>query len=106
MIFRIKNNKEPYCSEYMINSMTEWYETWKGNGFRNTQGRPLQNKEQIVFTHMQLSEFTAKFGIRLFFEYEKARDGNFGNIRADANARKVVSDFKRTGEELIHISLW
>ncbi|GME97141.1 unnamed protein product [Ambrosiozyma monospora] len=34
-------------SKYSIDCVTKWADSWKKNGWKNSQGKPVQNKEVI-----------------------------------------------------------
>ena len=48
----LENVHEPVCivtdSKYSIGCLTDWYPNWVRNGWKNSQGKPVKNKELIL----------------------------------------------------------
>lgn len=64
-------------SMYTINSLTLWCKTWVMNGWRNSAGKPVKNRELI----QGLLQFLQ--GKDIIFQWVKGHAGDPGNEEAD-----------------------
>ncbi|MFM7363723.1 MAG: ribonuclease HI [Cuspidothrix sp.] len=67
-------------SKYLIDSITKWIKGWKKNGWKKSDGNPVQNQD-LLETLDQLNSKLVRW------EYVKGHSGNIGNERCDALAR-------------------
>jgi len=71
-------------SEYVIKGITSWIASWKRNGWKTSQGKPVLNQN--------LWEMLAKLNSQqVKWKYVKGHSGNLGNERCDAIARAFAS---------------
>ncbi len=71
-------------SEYVRKGITSWIASWKRNGWKTSQGKPVLNQD--------LWERLAKLNSQqVKWEYVKGHSGNPGNERCDAIARAFAS---------------
>ncbi|MBE9231973.1 ribonuclease HI [Cuspidothrix issatschenkoi LEGE 03284] len=71
-------------SEYLINCVTKWVKGWKKNGWKKSDGKPVQNQDLLE----TLDELNSKL---VKWEYVKGHSGNIGNERCDAIARSFAN---------------
>ncbi|SBW12741.1 ribonuclease HI, degrades RNA of DNA-RNA hybrids [uncultured Alphaproteobacteria bacterium] len=76
-------------SQYVRKGITEWIATWKANGWKTADRKPVKNADLWE----QLDALQAKH--RIAWEWTRGHDGNPGNERADALARARVEQMKR-----------
>lgn len=71
-------------SQYAIHSCTDWLQTWRQNGFRDSQNRLLQNIDIIrkIDTYLQIKDHS------VVFTYVPGHSGILGNEEADKLANK------------------
>jgi len=94
----LKSNKyivEVYSdSAYLINCMQQgWYKKWQSNGWRNSQKKPVENKdlwEQLIV----LIE-----GFNINFNKIKGHSGNNLNEKVDQLAQKGAYEIKEKENE-------
>lgn len=65
--------------------MTSWSFNWRKNGWRNSGGKPVVNKELIDYL-LTLLETRQRYGQPVQLEYVKGHSGDIGNDGADALA--------------------
>ncbi|MBC6479160.1 MAG: ribonuclease HI [Hormoscilla sp. GM7CHS1pb] len=71
-------------SEYVRKGITSWIASWKRNGWRTSQGKPVLNQD--------LWEMLAKLNSQqVKWKHVKGHSGNPGNERCDAIARAFAS---------------
>lgn len=66
-------------SVYVVNGFNVWKRNWIRNGWKNTKGQAILNKEVWV----RLVNASKRFDHKLKFTHVKAHRGNVGNERAD-----------------------
>lgn len=71
-------------SQYVKNGITEWILTWKKNGWKTSQKKPVKNVE----LWQKLDELNAKLQPK--WQWVKAHNGNVLNERADKLATQEI----------------
>jgi len=71
-------------SRYVIMGMTEWVENWKKKGWKNTQKKPVKNKE----LWMQLDELCNQHILN--WNWVKGHNGHPENEECDTLAKKEI----------------
>jgi ribonuclease HI len=74
-------------SAYLRNGITAWIATWKRNGWRTADKKPVKNAE----LWMKLDALTGRH--RITWHWVKAHAGHPENERADALARAAMAPF-------------
>jgi ribonuclease HI len=74
-------------SNYVCQGVNSWSKKWKANGWKNSQKKPVENKELWI----QLLKLVRKFE-DIKFIWVKGHADNTGNIRADELANKGISE--------------
>ncbi len=74
-------------STYVMKGMTEWIEGWKARGWKNSQKKPVKNKDLWLL----LDELVATH--KITWKWVKGHAGNAGNERADALANQGMAAF-------------
>jgi len=69
-------------SKYSIGCLTEWYRTWQKNGWINSKGEPVANKE-LIQSILQISQ-----GLNIKYKHVKGHAGNKYNEWADKLANE------------------
>ncbi|KAK5089137.1 hypothetical protein LTR05_003361 [Lithohypha guttulata] len=69
-------------SRYSIDCVTNWYRNWQSNGWHNSKGKPVENRDVIQEIREKIEERN-HFGKQTHFVWVKGHDKNEGNIRAD-----------------------
>jgi ribonuclease HI len=69
-------------SKYSIDCATNWYKNWVRNGWKNSQGKPVENKDIIMDIREQIEERDL-LKRNTFFVWVKGHANNEGNIAAD-----------------------
>lgn len=72
-------------SEYVVKGLTEWMPGWKRRGCRNSDNKPIANRDQWQ-TLNALTETLRGAGFRLSFNWTKRHADDAGNNRVDALA--------------------
>ena len=67
-------------SEYLRKGITQWLQGWKKKGWKNSQGKSVQNQD----LWKKLDQLNSK---QLVWKHVKGHSGNEGNERCDAIAR-------------------
>ncbi len=80
-------------SKYVKNGITDWIISWRSNGWRTSNGKPVKNAD----LWMLLKELQAKH--RVSWKWTKGHDGNPENERADMLARQEVTRLQRRGNQ-------
>ena len=75
-------------SQYAINCSTKWVNGWKRNGWKNSQKKPVKNREII----QAIDEAIAARPGPVEFKWVKGHAGNAGNELVDELARTYASD--------------
>lgn len=75
-------------STYVIKGITEWIHGWKKRGWKNSQKKPVLNKDLWV----ELDGLVGRFEIT--WEWVKGHAGNPGNERADALANQGMDSVR------------
>lgn len=71
-------------SEYSIKSLTEWIPNWKKNGWKNSMGKPVKNRDIIEPLHQMIERYPN----RIKFKHVRSHTGkkdfeSIGNDKAD-----------------------
>ncbi|KAK7058666.1 hypothetical protein VNI00_002302 [Paramarasmius palmivorus] len=82
-------------SDFVIQCMTRYIKTWKANGWRKADGKPVKHPELISYLSA-LIEVREEQGQPVRFEYVKAHSGIEGNEGADQLAVKGAQLPERT----------
>lgn len=69
-------------SQYLKNGVTQWLANWKRNGWKTSDRKPVKNQD------LWLAIDEALKGRRVEWRWVRGHDGDWGNERADALARK------------------
>lgn len=88
----IKHLKTCYIwsdSEGTVKGANLWMKGWIKNGWRNSQGNPVANKERWLIIK-ELLEEVAKHKVKLMFQWIRGHVGNHGNELADYQASKAI----------------
>lgn len=75
-------------SQYVKNGISEWIIGWKKNGWKNSQKKPVKNKELWV----QLDELSSLHNIS--WHWVKGHNGHIENERVDELARQGIAELK------------
>lgn len=73
-------------SQYVCKGMTEWIEGWKKKGWKNSQRKPVLNRDLWE----RLEAATAGHTVR--WKWVKGHDGHEENERCDELARQAIID--------------
>jgi ribonuclease HI len=91
-------------SSYMINCMTKWYNAWEKNGWKNTKGKDVENKELIQALYNLKSEFIVIFKHIRSHQDEPTNKNSeehlhwYGNFMADKFATDACKEFVKEKE--------
>jgi ribonuclease HI len=85
-------------SEYSIKSLTEWIISWKANGWKNSAGKPVKNRDIIE----PINQMMDKYPNRIKFKHVRSHTGkkdfeSIGNDKAD----KLAVDGSNRCREII-----
>ncbi|KIX99178.1 uncharacterized protein Z520_04754 [Fonsecaea multimorphosa CBS 102226] len=69
-------------SKYAIDCVTNWYRNWKKNGWVNSKGKPVENKDLVMDIREKIEE-REHLGKVTYFVWVKGHMNNPGNIAAD-----------------------
>ncbi|KIW99455.1 uncharacterized protein Z518_11194 [Rhinocladiella mackenziei CBS 650.93] len=69
-------------SKYAIDCVTNWYRTWRKNGWVNAKGKPVENKDLIVEIRHRIEE-REQLNKATYFVWVKGHKDDVGNIAAD-----------------------
>ncbi len=72
-------------SKYSMGCLTTWYHNWKRNGWINSKGQPVANKE-LIQAILQIS-----VGLKIIYHHVKAHNGDQYNEWAD----RLANDGRR-----------
>jgi ribonuclease HI len=76
-------------SQYVQKGMTTWIDSWKRNGWRTSERKPVKNQE----LWLRLDELGLRFGVA--WRWVRGHAGNEFNERCDLMARTAMARFKR-----------
>ena len=82
-------------SKYSIDCVTNWYRNWKKNGWMNSKGKPVENKDLVADIRQRVDE-REQLGKVTYFVWVKGHKDNAGNIAAD----RLAVEGARTGRVL------
>lgn len=80
-------------SQYSINCVTKWADSWRRNGWKTTTGKAVENKDLVEGVTSRMDE-RAALGSRTVFEWIKGHANHAGNVEADklaVNAAKAAA---------------
>ncbi|KAJ9601987.1 hypothetical protein H2200_013546 [Cladophialophora chaetospira] len=69
-------------SKYAIDCVTNWYRNWVKNGWVNSKGKPVENKDLVADVRERIEE-REQLGKATYFVWVKGHAQNEGNIAAD-----------------------
>lgn len=75
-------------SQYVKNGITDWIIGWKKNNWKNSQKKPVKNKE----LWLKLDELCAFHNVS--WNWVKGHNGHIENERVDELARQGIKDLK------------
>ena len=87
-------------SQYAINCSTKWVKGWKKNGWKNSQKKPVKNKELIQAIDREISQRPGPVD----FRWVKGHAGNEGNELVDELARTYAGDC-RSGARDVYLPI-
>jgi ribonuclease HI len=76
-------------SQYVQKGMTIWIDSWKRNGWRTSERKPVKNQE----LWLRLDELGPRFGV--IWRWVRGHAGNEFNERCDLMARMAMAQFKK-----------
>jgi ribonuclease HI len=76
-------------SQYVQKGMTVWIDTWKRNGWRTSERKPVKNRE----LWLRLDELGLRFGVA--WKWVRGHAGNEFNERCDLMTRRAIAQFKK-----------
>jgi ribonuclease HI len=76
-------------SQYVQKGMVLWINSWKRNGWRTSERKPVKNQE----LWLRLDELGAMFGVA--WQWVRGHAGNEFNERCDQMARMAMAKFKK-----------
>jgi ribonuclease HI len=77
-------------SHYAIKCVTEWFPNWEKRGWKNSQGKPVENRD-IVEEILELIRDRESCKGKTKFEWVKGHSGDAGNEAADSLAVKGIT---------------
>ncbi|MBD5398373.1 ribonuclease HI [bacterium] len=75
-------------SQYVKNGITDWIIGWKKNGWKNSQKKPVKNKD----LWMKLDELSSFHNVSWY--WVKGHNGHIENERVDELARQGIAELK------------
>lgn len=69
-------------SRYAIDCVTNWFKNWMKNGWTNSRGKPVENKDIVQDIREKINE-RDRFGKQTLFVWVKGHGTDKGNIEAD-----------------------
>lgn len=75
-------------SQYAINCSAKWIKDWEKDDWKNSQKRPMENREPIQVIDHGISQRPGPVDLR----WAKGHTGNEGNEPVDELARTCASD--------------
>lgn len=87
-------------SEYLKSAMTNWIQSWVSNGWKNSQKKPVKNKD-LFLKLLEIENEKKESGGGVVWKWVKGHSKCEGNIMADKLARSALDnlDLKNTIEE-------
>lgn len=92
-------------SKYVINSMTKWYQNWVKNGWKNSKGKDVENKDLIQMLYELKSRSIVIFK-HVNSHQEEPKDKNnddykiwYGNYMADKFATDACKRYLKDKEK-------
>ncbi|MBW3081075.1 ribonuclease HI [Bifidobacterium sp. 79T10] len=82
-------------SQYAINCSTKWVKGWKRNGWKNSQKKPVKNRELIQAIDEAISNRPGP----VEFKWVKGHAGNAGNELVDELARTYAGDCRSGAQD-------
>jgi ribonuclease HI len=76
-------------SQYVQKGMTSWISSWKSNGWRTSERKPVKNQE----LWLRLDELGPQF--KVVWQWVRGHAGNEFNERCDLLARMAIAQVKR-----------
>jgi ribonuclease HI len=76
-------------SQYVQKGMVSWINSWKRNGWRTSERKPVKNQE----LWLRLDELGTRF--KVSWQWVRGHAGNTFNERCDQMARMAMAKFKR-----------
>lgn len=74
-------------SRYVVNGLTDWVNKWKTNGWKNSQGNPMDERSKAMWMKASdLYETLKGKGTEVEVAWIKGHNGHFGNEMADHHA--------------------
>ena len=86
-------------SQYVLNAVTKWHHSWRRNGWRNSKGDPVANRD-LIEQLLALLEARAAAGTRTDLRWVRAHNGAWRNENADQRAREAAGTAATTGRSL------
>ena len=74
-------------SKYAIDCVTNWYRNWVRNGWMNSKGKPVENKDLVLGVRENIDEREI-LGKKTYFVWVKGHANTQGNIEADRLANE------------------
>jgi ribonuclease HI len=87
-------------SQYVLNAVEKWHHAWRRNGWRNSKGEPVANRE-LIEKLLELLEGRARAGARTDLRWVKAHNGSWRNENADTRARAAAGSAVSAGRSII-----
>ena len=69
-------------SRYAIDCVTSWFINWRRNNWKNSHGKPVENKDLIESILSRIDERTV-LKVKTLFEWVKGHNKDAGNEEAD-----------------------
>jgi ribonuclease HI len=76
-------------SQYVQKGMVLWINSWKVNGWRTSERKPVKNQE----LWLRLDELGTRFGV--IWKWVRGHAGNAFNERCDFMARTAMAKYKK-----------
>ena len=104
--FKLSRQTEPITlytdSKYVIDCVTKWVKGWKKNGWKKSDGNPVQNQDLLEI----LDELNSQL---VQWQHVRGHSGNIGNERCDVIARSFanhkIPNLQQLLPELLHETL-
>lgn len=85
-------------SRYSIMCVTEWFQKWRSNGWKNASNKPVENKD-LISSIIDKIEERDSLGSKTLFEWVKGHNNDPGNEAADQLAVDGARRVLKPGEE-------
>ncbi|WP_010256021.1 ribonuclease H family protein [Treponema primitia] len=76
-------------SQYVQKGMTEWIKSWKQNGWRTSDRKPVKNQE----LWLRLDELAPNFAVK--WQWVRGHAGNEFNERCDQMTQEAIASLKK-----------